>query len=186
VNYRNVLRQASTPITLVVLLGLLAAGAAWGYSMVTAKVEAPPPPECVTMQMRELTPETVTVRVYNAGSIRGLAGDVADKLEAAGFIIGTVGNKEANVAVILIVGAATDSPEVQLVSRWFVDPNIQGDGRVDHTVDIILGNSFDTYVAWAEDPDPVMQIPGGQVCLPETPTPSTTETPTPAPTTTGT
>ena len=62
-NYRNVLKRLSTPVTLAVLLGMLVVGVFWGYKTVTAKVEGPPPDDCVTMPMTELTTASVTVNV---------------------------------------------------------------------------------------------------------------------------
>jgi len=185
VKAKKVMRLLSTPVTLIILLGLLAGGVVWGYKAVTARVAGPPPPPCVTVPMTELTTASVTVNVYNSGDQRGLAGRVADTLRQGGFLIGTVDNADTKVLTILIVGAAADNPEVQLVASWFVNPEIQADGRPDHTVDIYVGNSYDETNAMVPDPPASLQISSGEVCLPptETPTPEagSSEQPEPEP-----
>ena len=186
---RKLAHRMSTPITLVVLLGLLCVGVLWGYKAVTAKVEGPPPPNCIPIPMTELTPDAVTVNVYNGGSQRGLAGRIADALEAGGFVIADIDNTEVRVLTILIIGAAVDNPEVLLVAGWFVDPQIQADSRPDHSVDVILGGSYDEATGMTESPPMSLEIPSGEVCLPkkDDPTPSATPTDaTPAPTDTPT
>jgi len=178
VNARNVVRTVSTPITLVILLGLLTAGVWWGYKIVSAKVVQTTTP-CVTMAMTELTTSSVTVNVYNSGSLAGLAGRVSTTLIDGGFIVGTVGNASNNVQTVMITGANADDPEVRLVASWFVDPAIQADGRANHTVDVYVGNDFDEQNGIVPNAPASLPISTGQVCLPAsaTPTPETTEEP---------
>ena len=174
---QQMIRRLSTPITLIVLLGLLTAGLAWGYKTVTAKVTGAPPPPCVTVPLTVLTPGSVTVNVYNAGTLSGLATRVADKLQKGGFLIGKVKNSTDKVVTIVIVGAAAGNPEVQLVAGWFVDPQIQADGRPDHTVDVIVGDGYSESAGMVAEPPTSLEIPSGAVCLPASKTP----TPTPDP-----
>ena len=182
-NYRKTIRLASTPVTLIILLGLLAAGVVWGYKSVTAKIPGTQPAPCVTMPMTELTTASVTVNVYNAGTNVGLAGRIAASLQQGGFVIGKVGNSTDKVLTISIVGANTDDPEVQLVAAWFNNPEIQADNRPDHSVDVIVGSGYDEKTGPAPTPPTSTQIPSGQVCLPSpTPTPTPEPTPEPAPT----
>lgn len=170
---RQTMRRLSTPITLIILLGLLAAGTWWGYKAVTAKVQAPPTP-CETMSMTELTPASVVVNVYNGGSKEGLAGTISTTLAEAGFRIGKVGNTDEKVQTVIIVGAAVDNPEVLLVAGWFQDPVIQADERIDHSVDVLLGNSFDdpAGTGLVAEPPASIQVVTGTVCLPPSPTPT--------------
>ena len=177
-NAKKVVRTVSTPVTLVILLGLLAAGVWWGYKIVSAKVVQTTTP-CVTMSMTELTTSSVTVNVYNSGSMAGLAGRVSTVLVNGGFLMGTVGNASNNVQTVMITGANSDDPEVRLVAAWFVDPAIQADGRANHTVDVYVGNSFDEKTGMVPDAPMSLPISTGQVCLPAsaTPTPETTEEP---------
>ncbi|MCL1907232.1 MAG: LytR C-terminal domain-containing protein [Propionibacteriaceae bacterium] len=172
---RRLMYRWSTLITLVVLLTLLFGGVLWGYKIITAKAPGPDPVECETFRMTELEPEAVTVNVYNGGTKRGLARRVGAKLDKAGFTVNTVANKDAKVLTVLIVGASPEDPEVQLVSRFFTDPQIEGDGRIDHSVDIIVGSSFDEKESYVEEPELTIALPSGSICLPgptETPSPS--------------
>jgi len=128
------------------------------------------------MPMTEMTTGAVTVNVYNGGSMSGLAGRIADSLRKGGFVVGTVANSTTKILTISIVGNATDSPEVQLVASWFNDPEVQADGRADHSVDIVVGNGFDINAGMAASPPSSIDIPAGEACLPATGTPSATAT----------
>ena len=168
---KKVVRMVSTPITLVILLGLLTAGLWWGYKSVTARVVQTTTP-CVTMSMTELTTSSVTVTVYNSGSLSGLAARVSDVLAGGGFLMRQPGNSDNNVQTVMIMGANADDPEVQLVAAWFVEPVIQADGRASHTVDVYVGNSFDETTGMIPDAPRSLQIPTGEVCLPASGTPT--------------
>ena len=178
-NARKMLRMASTPVTLLVLLGLLTAGAFWGYKAVTAKVPGPERPACVTVEMPELTTASVTVSVYNAGTKAGLARRVADSLATGGFVIDNIANTDQAVSTILIIGAAEDNPEVQLVAAWFNNPVVQADGRLDHSVDVVVGNDYVEAEGMVAGAPTSLQLPSGEVCLPP---PTTTPTPSEDPT----
>ena len=178
-NGRKVMRRLSTPITLVILLGLLGTGVVWGYKAVTAKLPGVPIPTCEIVDMKVLKPPAVTVNVYNSGTMRGLAGRVSDRLAEGGFTIKKVTNTEAKVLTVLIRGAASDNPEVLLVAARFIEPQVESDGRPDHSVDVILGSSFDEKKGYAKKPLEEMPIPSGQICLPPSVTPTATPTPTP-------
>jgi len=176
---QRVIRLISTPLALLILLGLLSAGAVWGFKQVTAPIPTVPPEPCATQTMTELTPAAVTVRVYNAGTRRGLASSIGQSLRTAGFQVETIGNTTTRVLTTLIVGADVDNPEVQFVASWFVDPEIQADGRPDHTVDIIIGNDYPGLIP---DAPTSLPLPAGQVCLPATPEPDDTNSPSAEPT----
>ena len=178
-NVRKVIRLASTPVTMLVLLSLLAIGVFWGYKAVTAKVPGPLPPACVTVSMPELTTSAVTVNVYNAGTKAGLAKRISGALSGGGFVVDKVANTEQVVQTILIIGAAEDNPEVQLVAAWFANPVIHADGRPDHSVDVVVGSDFNEQEGMVAEPPASLQLPSGEVCLPApTPTPAPTEDPT--------
>lgn len=174
---KRAIRLVSTPLALIILLGLLSAGAYWGFKQVTAPIPTPPPTPCDTQTMTDLTPAAVTVRVYNSGSRRGLATSIGQSLRTAGFQVETVGNTTTRALTTLIIGAAADAPEVQFVASWFINPEVQADGRADHTVDIIVGND---YTGMAPSPPPSLTLPSGEVCLPATPTPTPTPGATPS------
>ncbi len=92
-------RHVTTGITLVVLLGILAAGAVVGMNQLFAPVgaddepSAAQTPACRTLAKGErLRIGDVRVNVFNAGRKEGLAGQTLDRLTTRGFRAGTVGN----------------------------------------------------------------------------------------------
>ncbi|MDR1078660.1 MAG: LytR C-terminal domain-containing protein [Propionibacteriaceae bacterium] len=170
----QIVRAIRTPITLVILLGLLGFGAWWGYRMIVEGVRPALPDPCVTVEMAELTPASVVVRVYNGGPVRGLANNVAKGLRQAGYMVVNVGNSDEKIDRVVIVGVSVDSPEVLLVAARFNDPIIRADQRPDHSVDVLVG-------AAPLDPNPeppgAIVLPSGQACLPRSAVP----TPEPSP-----
>jgi hypothetical protein len=176
VNKRQVLR---TGIALVVMILILGAGAVWGWRLVSEKRELMPEP-CVTLSMTELKPTSVVVRVYNGGSIRGLAGTTAKVLKSAGFIVTATANTEEAVHNTVVVGVTEDSPEVRLVASYFKNVEIRADNRADHSVDVLVGEAD---APLAETPLTSVTLPSGTACVPQranpTPTvsPSAAETP---------
>jgi hypothetical protein len=139
---------ARSAITLVVLVVLLVAGAAWGFSKAFApfpgKVDSP---LCVAQKVAAGTrvfPADVTVSVYNAGTRDGLAGRVMQELTDAGFRQGVDGNAQRgakvasaqiwtrdpkNPAVVLVAGRL--GPHAKVVRRAAPGPGVNvfvGDG----------------------------------------------------------
>jgi hypothetical protein len=117
-------------ITLLVLLVLLVAGAAWGFSKAFApfpgKVDSP---LCVPRKIAKGTrvfPADVTVSVYNAGTREGLAGRVMQELTDAGFREGLDGNAKRGVKVAAAEVWASDpkNPAVLLVAGR-LGPNVR-------------------------------------------------------------
>lgn len=164
-------RMFGTPITLLVLVLLLVYGAKWGYRNVMAPPPAEPLVPCVTQKVGpNLTTKQVTVRVFNGGRRTGLAGKVAANLKAKGFVIKQTANTDERVTTTRIVGADPASPEVKLVAGFFKGATVSGDGRVDHTVDVLVGNPTTGFNAAAATS---IAVPGGQVCLPAPSKPAT-------------
>jgi hypothetical protein len=113
---------ARSAITMVVLLALLVAGAAWGFNQAFApfpgKVDSP---LCVPKRVAKGTrvfPADVTVSVYNAGTREGLAGRVMQELTDAGFHEGLDANAKRGVEVGTAQVWTTDpgNPAVLLVA----------------------------------------------------------------------
>ncbi|GAA1370906.1 hypothetical protein GCM10009638_01040 [Luteococcus sanguinis] len=134
---------------------------------------APPPaaPQtpCVDQSVgKALTTKQVTVKVYNGGRKTGLAGRVAAQLKAKGFIIGRTANTETRVTTTQIIGANPDNPEVKLVAGFFKGAKISGDDRLDHSVDVLVGQETTGFTASA----PTSIAVNGAVCLPATGTPT--------------
>lgn len=157
-------RMFGTPITLLVLLAILVFGARWGYKNVVAPAPPPPLVPCTTQDVgKVLKTSNVTVVVNNGGDTVGLASTVASKLRNAGFNVDKTGNATDKVTTVQVIGAHTDDPEVELVASFFKGAKVVGDGRVDHTVEIRVGNPNTGFNA---DAPQQMQLKGRTVCLP--------------------
>lgn len=160
---RHGLRTWGTPITLVVLIGLLAFGAWWGWTNLTRPIVAKTEP-CVSQSVgSELSTEMVTVRVYNGGRRTGLARSVSAQLTAQGFKVPYAGNTKEEVKATIIVGANATDPEVLLVAAFFPGSTIRADQRVDHSVDVLVGDDF---AGFNDQAARTIEVPGGTVCLP--------------------
>jgi hypothetical protein len=177
---RRIGRMLKTPIWLVILLAMLGGGAYAGYYLVIHGERPIVPDPCVTVRLTELHPDNVVVRVYNGGSIRGLAAEISRELKGYGFIVTTVANADEAIHDTIIVGSSVESPEVQFVLQFFAKATVRADDRIDHTVDVLVG---DAGGAMVEDPPLSYTVPSGQACVPPratpTPTPTPTETPEP-------
>lgn len=165
-------RMFGTPITLLVLLGILFFGARWGYKNVITP--APPAPliPCTQQSVgKALTPQHVSVKIFNGGTKVGLATTVATKMKAAGFKVVKTGNTEVEVSSTQIIGADVNNPEVKLVAGFFKGAEVKADGRADHSVEVLVGNK-DT--GWNEKAPAAIAVDTPTVCLPApiaTPTP---------------
>ena len=174
-NALTVLKKLKTPFFLLLFLGFFAWAVNWGYHEVVGT--PPPPPTCVLTDVGEaVKPSDVTVQVMNGGVVSGLAQQTTNYLRAQGFRIKGFGNVEEYIKQTTIVGTAEDSPEVLLVMGYFPDAIARPDGRVDHSVDVLVGPKY------TQVPKPVTSIPvAGPVCLPSPPpSPSPSDSPDPS------
>lgn len=159
---RQVIRVLKTPVTLIILLAILGYGAMWGFEHATIsdtrKAQA-----CVATDVgANLTPERVTVRVLNGGTKGSHAKTTRNYLLAYDFRVIRYTNSERAVDTTTVIGNAADDPEVLLVAKMFDGAVTEGDGRVDHVVDVIVPTKFQELT----DP-PAPSIPvTGPVCLP--------------------
>ena len=160
-----------TPITMVILLGILAGGGWWGWkSLINSSAE----PTCVEQKLpnNRLVPKQVVLNVYNGGARAGSAQRVADALKARGFNIGKISNepKGNKVDVAELRGVAANSPEVALVAGQLNQKAVLvADGRTDHTVDLVIGAGFGSVRLKGI---PSVQVAAGTtVCLPVIHTP---------------
>ncbi len=177
---REISRYIKTPLTLLVLAAIVVVGGMWGYQNATAQIPPRPPEPCVKTDVGgALTPHQVTVRVLNAGLRGGLAKRVSTSLRSYGFNVIKVNNSDQRLTQTTIVGNAANDPEVILVAGFFKGATTQGDGRVDHVVDVLLGDNFSGYVVKPQKSVPV----NGPVCLPALPAPSASPPPASIPTT---
>ena len=161
----RVFRLVRTPLTLLVLLGVLCYGAWWGYTNVLKPVPPAAPTPCVpqTVQKGELRATQVTVSVYNGGTKKGLAGDVGRSLRDRGFKVLRTTNTGEKIQKTVIVGAGAKNPEVLLVKAFFKKSVVKVDKRPDHSVDVLVGNQYGGFNKNAATTFPVK---AKTVCLP--------------------
>ncbi|HLN76561.1 MAG TPA: LytR C-terminal domain-containing protein [Nocardioidaceae bacterium] len=171
-------RQVTSTITMLVLIGLLAVGATWGWKQLFADAPglgAEPAPICSTQQVKggeKITTRQVTVSVYNGGTKSGMAGKTLDMLAKRGFGKGDIGNAPPDVQVRMVQVWSTveNDGEAQLVARQFgkdvkvaVSEQDLGPG-----VDVIIGNAFKRLVKAPRTFE--LQHPE-KVCVPAEPSP---------------
>jgi hypothetical protein len=168
----RVFRIVRTPITLLILLGVLLYGAWWGYRNIIQPVPKAPPPPCVeqTVAKGQLKASQVTVKVYNGGDMRGLAGDVRRQLQRKGFKVTQSTNTVEKIQKTVIVGAGAKNPEVLFVKSFFKEAVVRADKRTDGSVDVLVGNK---YGGFNKDAKTTYTVKTKTVCLPsQTPTPT--------------
>ncbi len=162
----RIFRIARTPVTLLILLGILCYGAYWGYTNVLAPVPPPAPTPCVdqSVQGGQLKSGQVTVSVFNGGDRKGLAGDVGRALREKGFKVAKTTNTAEKVQQTVIVGADPKAPEVLFVKTFFKNSTVRGDKRADHSVDVLVGNKYGGFNGKAKT---TFAVKSTTVCLPE-------------------
>jgi hypothetical protein len=111
-----------------------------------------------------LRPDLVSVKVVNTGKVGGLAKLTVGYLRANGFHVTSYHETMSGSASTTIRGAAADSPEVRLVQHFFPGSIADGDGRADHSVDVLVATQFTD----ASDPDASVPVTG-MLCLPAVP-----------------
>lgn len=162
----RVIRAIKTPVTLLLLLALVYLGARWGWDAARAPIPPRPPKPCVVKEIGpELKPEHVYVAVYNGSETNGLAKRVGSILSADGFkVFKRVNAERHDYPNSVVVGHSEDSPEVKLVRLAFQGIEFRADGRIDHTVDVIIGAQQPTP---AESPKLTVALPEKKACLPQ-------------------
>jgi hypothetical protein len=178
--FRQIVRVLKTPVTLLLLLAFVGYGAAWGYEHAKAPNPPRPPVPCVMTDIgTTLTPAMVQVRVLNGGT-KPMAKTAAGNLRAFDFKVIKYGNTDERLENTVIVGATEDDPQVKLLSYFFKDVTLRGDGRIDGVVDVLLG----TNSVRIPEPKVTTVKVDGPVCLPadlKLPTPTATPTPSESP-----
>ena len=161
----RVFRIVRTPLTLLVLLGVLCYGAWWGYSNVLKPTPPEPPTPCVPQRVSQgqLKTSQVVVSVYNGGSKKGLAGDVGRSLRQRGFKVTKTANTGQKIQKTVILGAGAKNPEVLLVKGFFKDAVVKADKRPDHSVDVLVGNDYGGFNKKAKQ---TLAVRAKTVCLP--------------------
>lgn len=176
---RQVFDSFKTPITLLVLLGILLFGGWWGWKHLMMPLPADMPTACETRSVgKELKAPDVTVNVLNGGMSRGLATSVSKTLVTKGFQVNDVGNTDERIGDTIVRGATTDAPEVKLVAGYFRNAKVEADNRIDHSVDVLVGNNWipagNPNASFIDDAPASVAVPGGTACLPPSQTPTAT------------
>lgn len=162
----RVFRMVRTPITLLILLGVLCYGAWWGYKNVLAEIPPPPPEACVQQKVAkgELKTSQVVVSIYNGGDKRGLAADIGRQMRERGFKVRSTDNTLEKIQKTVIIGAGAKDPEVILVKSFFKDSVVTIDkNKTDHSVDVMVGTRYAGFNSKAKTSLPVKAT---TVCLP--------------------
>lgn len=177
---RQVVRVLKTPVTLLLLLAFVGYGAMWGYEHAKAPAPGRPPIPCEPFDVGDtLTPQMVQVRTLNGGTRGGMAKTAASHLRAYDFKVIKINNTTERLENTVIVGKNADDPQVKLLTYFFKDAEVRGDGRIDGVVDVLLG----TNSVRIPNPKVTTVEVDGPVCLPPdtvlpTPSPTPSESPT--------
>jgi hypothetical protein len=166
----RIFRVVRTPVTLLILFGVLLYGAWWGYDNIIRPIPPLPPEPCVdqTLPKGQLKASQVVIKVYNGGDRKGLAADVGRSLRAKGFRVIVTTNTVERIQKTVIVGADGNNPEVVFVKSFFKEATVRADQRVDRTVDVLVGNK---YRGFNKNAKATYKINAETVCLPsQTPT----------------
>ncbi len=147
-----------TPITMVVLLGVLLGAAFYGWQTIIspggdAKVSAPTPtgPTCQKKTLikkgQRIAARDVIVNVYNAGQRAGLAGETLDELVNKGFKRGVAANAPSSLAVgpnvTVILPGGQGAPQTRLVHNQFIGKVLYlKSAALTQGVDVVVGESF--------------------------------------------
>ena len=168
----RIFRVARTPVTLLILFGVLLYGAYWGYNNILKPIPPLPPEPCVeqSLPQGQLKASQVVITVYNGGDRKGLAADVGRSLRGKGFRVVLTTNTVEKIQKTVIVGADGNNPEVLFVKSFFKEANVRSDQRVDRSVDVLVGNK---YGGFNKEAKATYQVDASTVCLPS-PTPSPT------------
>lgn len=168
-------------IMLVLLVGIVVAGAGGAWAVLTGRLVIPQPGAssvptlgCPAATFDYSPPDTVHVNVFNATGKEGLAKTVADQLAQRKFATGTVDNTRASGSptAIIVAGPAGESAAFT-VQRQLAGSVFRPDARGDATVDLILLPTFKEL----KDPGIVDQTPGTLLCEGSTPSPLVPVTP---------
>lgn len=152
----TVRRRILHGIILVLLLALVVAGVVLAGMIQRGELElktvfAKPTPTQVSCPAEILdyaANKTVTVNVYNGGSIEGQAGKVAAELKKRGFVVKEVANKPAEISAPAIVVSGPSGHAAALsLQRNFPGSDYVEDDRVDGSVDVVLTSDFTVLTA---------------------------------------
>ena len=138
-----------SPLTLLVLVLLVVGGAIWGWNALTAGTgsNAATPQDCSTQTLSpggRLRAHQITVSVFNAGTVQGLATETLDQLHGRGFEKGVAADAQAKVHKVAIWTSTTHDPAVTLVAHQFKGKVkiVKTDSVLGEGIQVIVGNQF--------------------------------------------
>ena len=147
----SVRRRITHGVVLVLLLALVVSGVVLAGMVRRGELElklgpdkpAPVPESCPAETLDYPANTTVTVNVFNAGSVEGRAGAVAEELKQRGFIIKTVGNTTTKFSMpaVIISGPSGHGAAFALQKNVPNTEYVQDD-RTDGSVDVVLTGTF--------------------------------------------
>lgn len=165
----RVFRLLATPALLIGLLIFLIWGANLGWNALTAPLPTPPPTPCVTQRVSTLTPNQVTVLVYNGGFTSGLGSKVSQALKTAGFEVAKTTNTKERVTKTVIRSGENNTDAAKLVASYLNDATVETDSRINGTVDVLVGSDF---TGLTESGLTEVPVDSGTICLAPSPSPS--------------
>lgn len=173
----TVRRRITHGVTLVLLLALVVAAVVLAGMVQRGELElklgagraTPTPESCPAEKLDYPANKTVTVNVYNGGSLEGKAGQVAEELKKRGYPVKDIDNKSTDYgAPTVVVSGPAGHAAAFNMQRNFPSTEYVQDDRADGTVDVILTSRFNGLIA----PPKVDQTPGVLSCPRLSPPPS--------------
>jgi hypothetical protein len=147
-----------TPITLVVLLGVLLGAAYYGWRTIVSPATGsdaanekphhkkhPCAHKHVYPKGQKVRSKQITVNVYNAGSISGLADSTLSSLSDKGFRAGVADNAPGGVGAtnVTILAADRQVPQIQLLASQFKGKVVYATGPpLANGIDVVVGDGF--------------------------------------------
>ena len=142
-------RRALITLGVVALMLFFAFWYAYSYYKTSGEPRATPVTSCTTAAVAP-APGRITVNVYNATERNGLAAKTATEVRKRGFKVSTVSNdplarRVAGTAEVRY--GRTGAPASKLVIALVKGAKGVQDGRVDGSVDLVLGEKFTALAA---------------------------------------
>ncbi|WP_347109551.1 LytR C-terminal domain-containing protein [Paenarthrobacter sp. S56] len=161
-------RRLFHAIVLVLLVGVIAAGAAGAWAIMNGVIKVPttvaskaPASLCPTTTFDYIPNQNVTLNVFNATSRGGLARTVADQFAARGYKVAAVDNRDtAYSGVGVVVSGVKGQAAAFNVQRNLAGTDYFQDNREDESVDVVLTPGYEGLV----EPQLVDQTPGKLSC----------------------
>jgi hypothetical protein len=138
------------PVTLLVLVLMMVGGVVYGWNAVTGgggSSESTTPQDCSTRTLSpggRLSADQITVSVFNAGTVQGLATETLTQLHGRGFEKGVAADAPAKVHKVAIWTSTPDDPAVTLVAHQFKGKVkiVKTDSALGEGIQVIVGNNF--------------------------------------------